>query len=92
MDVTEESLAMVDSRKLWSGLVSTSSNNSLISWSVSYPKALRRVVTGVFLFLSIFTYITSLLVVSNSIQAPRYGINLAEARGLPVPGSLSSVK
>ena len=56
------------------------------------PIARNRVVMFAFLFLSTFTEIISLLEVSNSIQAPLYGISFAEHNSLPVAGSVSVVK
>ena len=54
--------------------------------------ALSIVDIGVLRFLSTLTVITSLLLVSNSIQAPLYGINLAELKSLPVVTSEVVVK
>ena len=75
-----------------SGSVSTFSNNAIISSLLVYPRALRSILTGVFRFLSTLTETTSLLLVSNSIQAPRWGISLAEAKIRPEDGSLFTVK
>ena len=75
-----------------SGSLSTSLKSSVISASVILPKALSNMVTGLFRLRSTFTDITSLGLVSNSIQAPRLGISLADARGLPEVGSFSAVK
>ena len=54
--------------------------------------ARRSILTGVLRFRSTLTEITSLLLVSNSIQAPRYGISLAKASDLPVVVSVLVVK
>ena len=72
--------------------MSTSSNSPSISLSDVYPRARKSILTGVFRFLSTFTEMTSRLSVSNSIHAPRMGINLAYAIGCPVVGSTVVVK
>ena len=49
-----------------------------MSLSVSNPMARNKVVTGNFFFRSIYAYITLLMSVANSIQAPLKGITRAE--------------
>ena len=63
---------------------SAKSKISKISLSLSYPIALKRVVTGSFFFLSIYAYITLLISVANSIQEPLNGITLAEYNLVPL--------
>ena len=51
---------------------------SMMSLSLLYPIALRRVVTGSFFLRSMYAYITLLMSVANSIQEPLKGMILAE--------------
>ena len=63
---------------LLAGMISARSKISRIALSESKPMALSRVVTGNFFFLSMYAYMTVLISVANSIQAPLKGITLAE--------------
>ena len=54
--------------------------------------ARRRTVTGMRRLRSTFTDTTSRVEVSNSSQAPRFGINFAPVNLRPVAGSISAVK
>ena len=54
--------------------------------------ARSSVVIGILRLRSTLTETMSLLLVSNSSQAPRFGISLALQRLRPVAGSFSSVK
>ena len=66
-------------RDCLSVVISSARSNKLrISLSESKPMARNKVVTGNFFFLSIYAYITELISVANSIQAPLKGMTLAE--------------
>ena len=67
--------------------VSTSAKQSRSSSSVSMPMARSRIVTGILRLRSTLTEMTSRFDVSNSSQAPRFGISLAVETILPVVGS-----
>ena len=60
-----------------SGSSSTLLNRALISSFDSKPTARSRVVTGILRLRSTLTLSRSLLLVSNSSQAPRFGMTLA---------------
>ncbi len=74
-----------------SGWSSAGAKSFSISALSSTPTARSSVVTGIFRLRSTLTLSRSLLLVSNSSQAPRFGITLAANSIRPVAGSSAEV-